>query len=123
MLATLPLLCTLASGQERTRLPLRVLYAGDGDTERARDFVAFFAERALSVRVATRDALVRADLDAVDVVVIDGDAQVYAARIGTPAPPTPPPFEFLAGVPTVLVAWVGLTTGSHWKLKTSLFLG
>jgi len=108
-------------GQER--VALRVLYAGDGDTERAREFVAFLSSRAGSVRAVMRETVTASDVNETDVVVVDGDPEAYVARLDSSAPPRPPAFDLLNGIPTVLVGWVGLTTGSHWRLKTSLFLG
>jgi hypothetical protein len=85
--------------------------------------VAFLTAHCQAVLVADREDVKEADLHGIDVVVIDGDPTLRAQRISARQEERMPEFDLLVGVPTVLVGWVGLSIGSHWKLKTSLFYG
>jgi len=113
----------VAKTEPTARLDLRVLYLGDGEGERAGEFVTFLRSRCKAVRAGDRERVMAADLDGIDVVVIDGDPTLHAQRVSARREVKPLDFELFVGVPTVLVGWVGLSIGSHWKLKTSLFYG
>jgi hypothetical protein len=54
-------------------LPLRVLYAGDGETEHARAFADFLERHTKGCKSVARDKVHCADLDGFDVVLVDGE--------------------------------------------------
>lgn len=111
-----------APAQSSDPTPLRVLFLGEPDTQRADDFAAFFGERFASVQVADRWDWDRAVLDDVDVVVLDwpqrdGISPWMVARDRTVPPRQPLGARADWSKPTVLLGSAGLNLAWAWDVK------
>lgn len=94
---------------------LRVVYAGDQDSDRTRSFEKFLGERFGSVRVVVNETLAEEDLSDADVLVIDGKLSLkeQQVRAGTPQGMTLAKLS----MPTVLIGGVGGRVADQLKLK------
>lgn len=104
-------------------ISLRVLYAGDKDTERTSTWLEFLSNRTGGARFVDRESLRARDAEGADVLVVDGDSVERARRSRPDHLPNVVEFAQLAGMPTVLVGGVGSLVGAHLRLKASSFFG
>ena len=102
-------------------LPLRVLYAGKGGTDRSREFQDFLRPRVAALGVADFAIFRDRDADGYDVAILDGDpadvdrATDPATKAGQPWPELSP----ASGRPTVLVGAMGGLVAQRHQLKLS----
>ena len=109
---------TPARGDE-PKLPIRVLYAGKGGTDRSREFMDFLRGHVLAVGTAEFASFRDPDADGYDVVILDGDpadidrAYDKDAKAGLTWPAPSPAYDR----PTVLVGAMGGLVAQRQKLK------
>ena len=111
-----------ARPQDEKKQPLRLLYLGELDTPRAKDFEAFFAARFTSVRVADRWKWDRAALKEVDVVVLDWPQPDGISRWMLKGDKTAERANPLGAradwsAPTLFVGSAGLNAAWSWDVK------
>jgi hypothetical protein len=121
LIATLVLLAASAAfppGEERGTMPvhpLRVLYLGNADAPRAREFQAFLEQHFAKVSVAPRDGFDPAAVREADVVLLD-----WSQRDRGPNRLVSPLGERSAwSKPTVLLGSAGLNLADCWAVKGS----
>lgn len=102
--------------------PARILFLGEAESARGRDFAGFLRQRFERVHVADRWNWDRAVLDEVDVVVLDwpqqdGVSKWMLAGDRTVRPRSPLGERADWARPTVLVGSAGLNTAWAWDVK------
>jgi Disulphide bond corrector protein DsbC len=106
-------------------LPLKVLYAGNPGSARARDFQSFLSRHFATVGTADLRTFTPKDAGAFDVIIFDWTPVMAGAHpkvvdgfVRVPRPPLPPSLGKEYGRPTVLIGPVGGLIGDHEGLKT-----
>jgi hypothetical protein len=106
-------LATCSAAEAPARQPLRVLYVGNADSDRAREFAGFFRKHFAAVEVADRAGFDPARARGADVVVLDWSQQ---------DPRTKPPKSPLGArrawrKPTVLLGSAGHLLAGAWEVR------
>lgn len=123
LLLALALAAGLAQQPAAEKLPFSVLYAGNPGTPYSAAWEKFLGEHASKVKFVGGSALVRADLEGFDLLVIDGEVTVKGAELQLKSEKVKLVLDELQGFPVVLMGGQGGFVSDDMKLKTSWSAG
>ncbi len=119
-ISALALSCVLlAQSASEPRLPLRVLYAGDPDTEYSAGWEEFLSAHTAEVRAVGQMELTPELVRAWDVLVIDGELQENGGAYKRETVRVPLRLADLQGRPVVLMGGLGGMLSTQWLLAGS----